>query len=138
MLVFILRRSAKKMAEEIIRRVNGKTVINRKVIGKANCQNLFRIFSDALRKTTLDWDEFAMLLLNAKDFNGISLMGYLLSDGSWHPIMRQDPYRLAPVFREKVLKFLDAFDEKTAEKLRSIEGQALIIVDFGVAEVFEA
>ena len=119
------------------------------VIGvqKSNCRATFEDNKDRVehfknRITELGKtpDEFVIVLVNADDYHGGPIADGLMPGANWQQIRDQGMIPIARGFveREGMIEILGGFDHAAAEKLRAMQGLAVVVIDHEVAEVFAA
>lgn len=86
--------------------------------------------------------EVVITLVNVDDPHGRPLAELLMpgNEAAWQAFRDagQVPFARGLATREGIQSFLDIVDEDAADKLRALDGLAVVVVDCGVAEVFEA
>jgi hypothetical protein len=85
-------------------------------------------------------DQVVIVLLNVDDENGRLLSEVLMPGYNWQEIRDKGevPFARGLAVRECMQEALDCFDTDAALKLRSKSELAVVVVDFGVAEIFTA
>jgi hypothetical protein len=138
----------------VVRKVNGQTVLDdpelRGVtagVGKAQCKgtfeaNLDRVehFKNRFKALGLTADEFVIVILNVDDLHGGPLAYRLMPNADWQSVrsLGQTPFARGLVNRKCVQEYLGLFDPTAAEKLRAMQNLAVVVIDYEVAEIFEA
>jgi len=119
-------------------------VIN--AINKTNCNNTYvlnldRIVYFANRAAILEKTEkeTVIVLINVDDKNGNVLANTLMPNYNWQQYrdIGQIPYARGLANRNLVQDYLSCMDEQAADKLAKMTELAVVVVDYGVAEVFE-
>lgn len=140
------------MAE--VREIDGQTVLIDdeavaviRAIEKLNCQSILHAnaervshFKRRLIQLGRDPKDVVVVLLNVDDVHGGPLAESLMPDHDWQQYrdLGQVPMARGLAVREGIQNLLDLLDKEAAEKLRAITtGVAVVVMDFGVAEVFD-
>jgi len=138
----------------IVREVNGQLVLDDpdamamiQAVGKHNCQNTLKLNADRvvhfkrrLAERGMTADQAVIVLLNVDDVHGGPLADMLMPEFNWQEIRDRGeiPFARGLAMREGIQEALDIFDKEAAKKLRGMNDVAVVVVDHGVAEVFEA
>jgi len=85
-------------------------------------------------------DDVVIVLANVNDRNGAYLAGELMPGMDWQAIRDQGeiPFARGLAGRDGVQVFLNSFDDAASKKLGEFDGLAVVVVDHGVAEIFES
>lgn len=137
-----------------VEEVNGKLVLNDPVavgvisaVGKSNCKITLEAqtervshFKNRVAERGLSPDQVVIVLLNVDDPNGGQLAEALMPGTDWQPTrdLGQVPYARGLAMREGIQEALAFFDESAAKKLSETKDLAVVVVDYGVAEIFVA
>lgn len=139
----------------IVEEINGKLVLNDpsvlggiKAIAKVNCKSTFddqieRIgyFKKRLGIRGLSPLDYVIIIANVDDYYGKSIADVLMPSFDWEPIRKEGkiPYARGLVNRKFMQDALKLFDTEASTKLASVTESVVlaVIVDYGVAEVFE-
>ncbi len=117
-----------------------------RVIAKYNCRRTLELhadrvahFKNRLSERGMTADEAVILLANVDDDNGRELADILMPGHDWQEYRDRDevPFARGLAGREGIQVALNAFDAEAAVKLQGISTVAVVVVDHGVAEVFE-
>lgn len=138
----------------VVREINGQLVLDDpdaltfvRVINKNNCGTTLKINEDRvahfkrriieLGKTAKD---VVIVLLNVDDVHGAQLADVLMPGFNWQEIRDrgETPYARGLAKRDGIQEAIDILDKEAGEKLRLMDDVAVVIVDYGVAEVFPA
>ncbi len=81
-----------------------------------------------------------IVLINVDDGHGSVLADALMPGSDWQQYRDRGevPFARGLAMRDGVQKFLELIDTDAADKLRAMDGLAVVVVDYGVAEVYEA
>ena len=114
-------------------------------LGKANCNILYSGSRDAIARFTrrvaelgIVPEEAVIVLLNVDDVNGRPIAEALMPGHDW-TLQRTEgcrPCARGIAMRAGIVAAIDAFDVDAATKLREMAGVAVVVVDYGVAEVY--
>jgi hypothetical protein len=116
-------------------------------VSKSNCKvtlqdNKYRVehFKNRVAELGKTPEEVVIVIINVDDFHGGPIADVLMPGTNWQQIRDQGkiPFARGIVEREGMLEILEHFDQTAAEKLRTMKGLAVIVVDHEVAEVFPA
>lgn len=85
-------------------------------------------------------EDTVIMLINVDDVNGAELADLTMPGHDWQQYRNQGLLPVARGIQDKALmeKVLDVFDTDAAEKLRSNSQLMVVVVDCGVAEIFNA
>lgn len=138
----------------VVREVDGQLVLDDpiavaviRVVEKHNCRNTLELNADRVkhfkRRLTergMTPDQAVIVLLNVDDVHGGPLADALMPGHNWQEIRDKGevPFARGLAMRDGIQKALGAFDKDAATKLQSISDVAVVVVDYGVAEVFAA
>jgi hypothetical protein len=118
-----------------------------RVVEKTNCRHTFDLnqtriahFVGRIAERGLDPKDICIVILNVNDPHGGPIAEVLMPDTDWAPIRAQGmvPFARGLAPRELMREALDAFDKEAAEKLASLAGAVVVVVDHTVAEVYPA
>ena len=115
-------------------------------VGKYNCRLTFESNAERVdhfkHRLTEHGDtaKYLIVLLNVNDPNGGPLADLLMPGHNWQEYRDRGeiPFARGLALREFIQECLGVFDEDAAAKLRAMTTVAVVVVDFGVAEVFSA
>jgi len=138
------------MAE--VREIDGQTVLIDpegvavvRAIAKLNCNKTFEANSgrvEHFKQRILQLDknpkEVIIVVLNADDPHGGLLANHLMPNQDWDEYRKlgQVPFARGLAMRQGIQEFLDLLDKEAGDKLRQLEGVAVLVMDYGVAEVY--
>jgi hypothetical protein len=137
----------------ILREVDGQLVLDDpealgvvKAVAKHNCKLTFEeneervvYFVKRMQELQKDPASWVIVLVNADDVNGKAIAGALMPGQDWQPFRDQGmiPYARGIAFRSAMQMCLEGIqDFAAADKLRAAR-RACVVIDHGVAEVFE-
>lgn len=140
--------------QAVVREINGELVLDDPIavamisaVGKHNCRNTLELNADRVehfkRRLTecgLTPDQAVIMLINVDDVHGGPLADVLLPQGhNWQEIRDKGeiPFVRGLALRDGIQEALNVFDKDAAAKLQSISNVAVVIIDYGVTEVFE-
>ncbi len=145
------------MADEVtaqVREVDGQLVMVDPVgaavaraVMKHNCgstlaANAARVahFKHRVRELGRSAAEVVIVLINVDDGHGSVLADAIMPGHDWQQYRDRGevPFARGLAMRDGVQKFLELIDTDAADKLRAMDGLAVVVVDYGVAEVYEA
>lgn len=118
-----------------------------RAVGKHNCRvtlanNAERVQHFKRRMETLghspaDW---VIVVLSVDDSHGGPIADLLMPNHDWQSIRNagQVPFARGMVSRAQMTDIVAMFDPDAADKLRTLTGVVVLVVDYDVAEVFEA
>jgi hypothetical protein len=138
----------------VVRKINGQRVLDDPVavgviraVAKSNCRRTFDLnadrvmyFQGRMGQCGRSPDDVVIVLINADDPNGGPLAERLMPGHDWQQYRDQGqvPFARGLAVRHYIEGFLQVFDEPAAKKLKEMAGKiAVVVVDYGVAEVFE-
>lgn len=135
---------------------NGQSVIDDPVavamisaVGKHNCRNTMELnadrvehFKQRLTERGLTPDQAVIMLINVDDVHGGPLADALMPGHDWQKIRDKGeiPFVRGLALRDGIQEALNVFDKDAAIKLQEMKMNtvAVVVIDHGVAEVFEA
>jgi hypothetical protein len=136
----------------VVREINGQLVLDDPqavaiigAISKANCRrtldmNMDRVahFKRRAIERNMVSAEVVIVILNVDDVHGGMLAEVLMPGTNWQEFRDrgQTPFARGLATREGIQEILETFDREAAAKLRTMADLAVVVVDFGVAEVF--
>jgi len=115
-------------------------------IGKSNCFNTFERYMDGVERCKVRLVECGLaasyaviVLVNADDVHGGPIANALMPGTDWQKIRDrgETPFARGIAIREGIQKTLNTFDREAGVKLQNTNGVAVVVVDHGVAEVFQ-
>lgn len=137
----------------VVREIEGQLVLEDPValavihaVGKHNCRGILELNADRIEhfkrrmvERDLSPSEAVIVFLNANDVHGGPLADALMPGFNWQEIRDcgEVPFARGLAMREGIQEALATFDKEAAEKLRGMADTAVVVVDHGVAEVFE-
>jgi hypothetical protein len=137
-----------------VREIDGQLVLDDpdalavvRVAAKRNCRGTLELNNDRVRhfqQRVVDLGRSAadtvIVLLNVNDPNGGALADILMPGHDWQAYRDRGEVPLARglAVREGIQTALDLLDREAADKLRASETVVVVVVDHGVAEVFDA
>jgi hypothetical protein len=116
-----------------------------RAMGKLNCCDTFRenlnwICYIRWYMSVLDYSPSTkvILLANVDDLHGAGIAGFILPGYPWQEIRDrgQVPFARELARRDFMLEALEVFDQEAAAKLARTIGTAVVVIDYGVAEIF--
>lgn len=116
-------------------------------IGKQNCRKLFEVnadrvahFKNRMKEKGLSPEQAVITVINADDVHGGPIAEALMPGHDWQQYRDRGEVPLARGLaqRDGIQKVLSKFDEIAAKKLQDMKEIAVVVVDHGTAEVFEA
>lgn len=138
----------------VVREVNGQLVLDDPValavigtVGKHNCKNTLDLNADRvvhfkrrMMERGMTPAQAVIVLLNVDDPHGGPLAEVLMPGHNWQEIRDKGevPFARGLAMREGIQRVLGDFDTDAALKLQSMTEVAVVVVDYGVAEVFAA
>lgn len=135
----------------IVREIDGQLVLDDpdavamvRAVAKANCRQLFEMNAERVahfrERARAHATPTAIVLINVDDVHGGPMADALMPGTDWQPFRDRGELPLARGLagREGIEAALASFDPEAAEKLGALQGLAVVVVDHGVAEVFEA
>jgi hypothetical protein len=157
----VSKRKREKMFKEndypqaVVREIDGKLVLENDsaafgmicAINKQKCKNTLDLnvdrvahFKNRLVERGMTANQAVIVILNVDDINGGQLADALMPGFNWQEIRDRGevPFARGLAMRDGIEDALEAFDKDAAEKLKSMFDIAVVVVDYGVAEVFSA
>jgi len=138
----------------VVREIDGNLVLDDPdalamvvAVSKANCRGTLEMnaervthFKQRLAERQLTATDAVIVLLNVDDVHGGPLADVLMPGFNWQEIRERGevPFARGLAQRDGIEGALESFDQDAAEKLRSMNDVAVVVVDHGVAEVFSA
>lgn len=139
----------------VVREINGQLVLDDPdalamvtAVEKVNCINTFKMNADRIehfkgrvRALNLTSDSILILVANVDTDLGQVIADGLMPGFNWQAIRDQGqiPYARGLAGRDGIQAALNHFDpDGSATKLRAMSGLAVVVVDYGVVEVFSA
>lgn len=116
-------------------------------INKHACRKTFEAQSDRVQHFVgraaargMTADSVVIVLLNVDDPNGGELASCLMPGNNWQQFRDagEVPFARGLAGRSGVLEWLEALDKPAAEKLAAMTTLAVVVMDYGAVEVFEA
>ncbi|MDO8577254.1 MAG: hypothetical protein Q7R55_00025 [Candidatus Wildermuthbacteria bacterium] len=140
--------------DAVVREVKGQLVLDDPeamamsgAVSKHNCKNTLEINADRVKhfrrrlaERGMTADRAVIVLLNVDDVHGGPLADVLMPGHNWQEIRDRGevPFARGLAMREGIQEALSTFDKDAATKLQSMAEVAVVVVDYGVAEVFAA
>lgn len=140
--------------QAMVREIKGELVLDDPVlliialaVEKLNCKatlelNLDRVahFNQRFIDRGLVATEVVIVIINVDDAHGGLLAEKLMPGTDWQQFRDRGevPFARGLAQKDGIVKYLAIFDEEAAEKLRKASNLAVVVIDFGVAEVFLA
>jgi hypothetical protein len=137
-----------------VRKVNGVLVLDdpdalavAKAVSKHNCgitlgNNSDRVahFKNRAAELGKTADEVVIVVLNVDDEHGGAIAEKLMPGANWQSFHDQGqvPFARGLAGRKGIQDVLRLFDKEAAKKLRGMKDLAVVVVDYGVAEIFQA
>lgn len=116
-----------------------------RAVAKHNCHKTLLMQAERLRyfvmRTAVRGDspeDIVVVCLNVDDGHGGALAEALMPGHDWRAIQArgETPFARGIAGREGIQEALSVFDADAADKLKRFAGLAIVVVDFGVADVF--
>lgn len=116
-------------------------------VDKHNCKATLEMngervehFLSRMRTLGRSADDVVIVLLNVDDPNGSALAEVLMPGHNWQEIRDRGevPFARGLAGRDGIQRVLDLLDPTAAEKLRTSTEPSVVVLDYGVAEVFAA
>ncbi len=130
----------------VLRDPDGCEVI--RAVGKHNCKATFAANAERVRHfkeraSILGWDSpvpLVVVILAVDDVAGGELASALMPGHDWKQYRDRGevPFARGLAGRTGIQAFLDEYDPQAAAQLRATAALPVVVVDHGVAEVFEA
>jgi hypothetical protein len=140
--------------EAVVCEINGQLVLDDPVavsvfraVEKHNCKNTLDLNADRVKhfkqrvaERGMTAEQVVIVLLNVDDANGGEIAEMLMPGFNWQEIRNKGeiPFARGLAGREGIQEVLEDFDNEASTKLREMKQIAVVVVDHGVAEVFEA
>jgi len=118
-----------------------------RAVEKYNCRRTFDLhaervahFKTRLAERGLNPQDTVITLVNVDDPHGSLLAHALMPGHDWQEYRDrgETPFARGLASREGMQAFLEEIDEEAASKLRDMTDAAVVVVDYGVAEIFPA
>ena len=116
-------------------------------VNKHNCittleMNKDRIahFKNRIAEKELDPKTIVIVVINVDAPYGFKLADMLMPDYNWQQFRDNGeiPFARGLALREGVQEYVQIFDKEAAEKINTIEGVPVVVIDCSVAEIFSA
>lgn len=143
-----------EVPQAVVREINGQLVLDDpmavtiiKAIEKHNCRNTFELnadrvthFKQRLADRGLSASDVVIVLLNVDDVHGGQLAEAMMPGHNWQEIRDRGevPFARGLAMRAGIQEVLGTFDKEAATKLQEMTDVAVVVVDYGVAEIFPA
>jgi hypothetical protein len=137
----------------IVREINGELVLDDpdalaciQAVERSNCRFTYEAqidrvdhFARRCAERKLTAQDVVIVLLDVDDENGKALADILLPNYDWDAIRArgEKPFARGLAMRAGIQIVLDQIDKEASEKLKSTSQLATVVVQRGVAEVFE-
>lgn len=114
---------------------------------KAACKNTFALNKEKIgfykkmtEERSLSPKEFVIVVVNADDVIGGKFAEYFVPDTNWDVLRKNGniPFASGIVMKKGMADIIQLFDTETSKKLREKSDMSVVIIDHGVAEVFDA
>ena len=142
------------VSRAIIKEIDGRLVLDDpealaiiNVVNKHNCEISFDLnserinhFKERMIARDVTPQEFVIAFISVDDQHGRLIADVLMPNYNWQEIRDrgEKPFARGLVDRSFINEGLELFDEQAAKKLKELtEGVAVVVVDFGVAEIFQ-
>jgi hypothetical protein len=138
----------------VVREINGQLVLDDpmtvamiRVIEKENCKNIFTLQKDRVEhfkkrmiEQGLSSEEAVIVLINADDVHGSDIAEHLMPGTDWQAMRDKGeiPFARGLATKEGLVGILKLFDKEASKKLQKMTSTAVVVVDHGVAEIFDA
>ncbi len=132
--------------------VDGKTVLIDPIgyaviqaVNKSNCENTYlsqadRIqhFKNRINEKMLDSRDFVINVINVDSPYGCEIAEILMPGHDWQQYRDkgETPYARGLATKEVMIKLISSFDQEAADKIIQMEQIPVIIIDYGVVEIF--
>ena len=136
-----------------VREVDGQLVLDDPMavavvnaVNKHNCSitlgqhgERVRHFLGRIEEKGLTGEDVVVVLLCVDDRHGAAMAEILMPDQDWQVLRGQGiiPYARGMADREWIQEVLETFDKAAADKLAAVKGVGVVIVENGVAEVWD-
>lgn len=113
-----------------------------RVVQKHNCRLTLDLFPDRVahfkERLAVLGNDRALVVMNVDDPQGRFLADLAMPGHDWTADSAdgKTPYARGLMFREALAEWLDTWDVDAAQKMRTCLGPVVLVVDYGVAEVF--
>ncbi len=140
------------MPRAIVREVEGQLVLDDpdalamiRAVNKINCKTMFELNADRVDhfvKRMKDGghspSRVVIVLINVDDVHGGPIAEALMPGHDWQEYRDRGelPVARGLAGREGIEAVLADFDKEAADKLRNMKGVSVVVVDYGVAEIF--
>ena len=137
-----------------VREIDGELVLDDpdavamiRAVGKHNCKNTLLLnqkrvehFVQRIPERGLTGMDAVIVFVNVDDAQGGPIANGLMPGANWQEIRDRGeiPFARGLAVRQGIQASLALFDPEAAEKLAAIAGIAVVVIDYGVAEVWEA
>lgn len=134
--------------------IDGKTILIDPVayammqaVNKINCYCTYQAqkdrvqhFKNRISEKNLDPKSFVITLINVDAPYGGELAEAIMPGYDWQQFRDKGeaPFARGLVMKERMIELIAIFDREASDKIASIEGVPVVVVDFGVAEIFSA
>lgn len=142
-------------SEAVIYEVEGKLVLHDpeairliKAVEKSNCENTLKLnadripyFKKRLSERGLTANDAVIVIINVDDVYGHPIADALMPGFNWQEIRDRGeiPFARGLATRKEMENTIEIFDPEAAKKLREKRDVvSIVVVDHGVAEIFEA
>ncbi len=136
-----------------VTKVDGQTVLVDPIaysvmtaIAKENCYNTLKLnadridyFKNRIVEKGLNPEEMAIVVINVDARHGARIAELLMPNFNWQEIRDKGevPSARGLVYKNSMKEIINAFDTEAAKKISGGTGTIVIVVDHGVAEVFD-
>ncbi len=116
-----------------------------KAVNKINCESTYlsqldkiNHFKNRIIEKGLDPKTFAINIINVDAPYGFEFAEILIQGHDWQQYRDQGKIPLARGFETKdfMIKLIAVIDKEAADKINQVEGIPVIVVDYGVIEIF--
>ncbi len=137
-----------------VRKIAGRLVLDdpaalavARAVGKHNCENTLRLNADRvahfmrrISEKGLSPADVVIVVLNVDDAHGGPLAEALMPGQDWQPYRDRGevPFARGLAGREGIESAISFFDEEAARALHGMVGVAVVVVDHGVAAIYQA
>lgn len=137
----------------VVREVDGQLVLDDPVglavltaVEKCNCASTVKLqqerilyFLGRIRQRGLDPKQVIVVIINVDDPHGNPIAEGLMPGHNWQEYRDrgETPYARGIAQREGLIEAVSLFDEQAAYKMKHMLRPAVLVIDYGVAEVFE-
>lgn len=132
--------------------IDGKTVLIDPVgyafmqaVNKYNCENTYlaqiervKHFKNRITEKELDPKSVVISLINVDSPYGPEIAEALMPGHDWQQYRDKGeiPFARGLVLKEGMIKMIAIFDKEASEKINQIKGVPVIVIDYGVVEIF--